>query len=176
MMSRRAGTQVLARFFISWTPLSPRTHDAKLSGMSRFDFDIETERRLYHEGIRLFNAHAFFEAHDIWEEVWSQVQDRRREQFYRALIRSAVCLVLLQSGRAVGVRQVFVDCVDTFDGLPQVFMGLDIPGHIENVRHAIQPALDDLRATHTKIDPTRLFEIKLEYDPFEAPRNGENTA
>lgn len=141
--------------------------------MSKFAFDRDEERRLYYEGIRLFNEHEFFEAHDIWEEVWSAVQDRRREQFYRGLIRSAVCLVLLQSGRAVGTRQVFVDSAETFKGLPPVFMGLDIPRHIENVRRAIQPALDDLTIREARIDPSKLFEIKLEYDPFIESRNGE---
>lgn len=141
--------------------------------MSKFAFDREEERRLFHEGIRLFNDHTFFEAHDTWEEVWSAVQDRRREQFYRAMIRSAVCLVLLQSGRAVGTRQVFVDCVGTFEGLPAVFMGVDIQRHIEQVRHAIQPALEDLNLVNITIDPARLFEIELRYDPFEDPKNGE---
>ncbi len=146
------------------------------TAMPRFEFDRADEQRLYFEGIRLFNETEFFEAHDMWEEVWSAVQDRRREQFYRALIRSAVCLVLLQSGRAVGTRQVFVDCVETFEGLPPVFMGLDISRHIENVRRAIQPALDDLTARETRIDPAKLFQITLEYDPFEVSPNGEDLA
>src|SRR5438876_7509430 len=108
------------------------------------EFDRAEEHRVYLEGIRLFNAGEFFEAHDTWEEVWRGVHDRRREQFYRALIQSAVTLELLRRGRAVGVRQVFVSCTALFDGLPDVFMGLDIPQHLARVRHAIQPALDDL--------------------------------
>lgn len=141
--------------------------------MSRFGYDRSEERRLYHEGIALFNEQRYFEAHDAWEEVWSQVQDRRREQYYRGIIRGAVTLVLLQSGRAVGVRQVFVDCVNTLEGLPPVFMGLDIPRHIERLRHAIQPALDDLALVQVRIDPQRLFIMELLYDPFVDPRHGE---
>ncbi|HWL94149.1 MAG TPA: DUF309 domain-containing protein, partial [Phycisphaerae bacterium] len=124
-------------------------------------------------GIRLFSEQEFFAAHDAWEELWSQVQNRRRERFYRALIRSAVCLVLLQSGRAIGTRQVFVDCVETFSGLPPVFMGLDIARHIEQVRYAIEPALEDFSAVVVKIDPARLFNIELKYDPFEKGVNRE---
>ncbi len=141
--------------------------------MGAFDYDIGEERRLYYEGIAHFNETRFFEAHDAWEEVWSAVQDRRREQYYRAIIRGAVTLVLLQSGRAVGVRQVFVDCVNTFAGLPDTFMGLDIPRHIEQIRHAIQPALDDLTLVQIRIEPARLFKMELAYDPFENPRQGE---
>src|SRR5262249_35922294 len=130
------------------------------------DFDREDEHRGYLEGIRLFNEGDFFEAHDTWEEVWHRVQNRRREQFYRALIQSAVTLELLRRGRAVGVRQVFVSCMELFKGLPDVFMGLDIPAHLAHVRHAIQPALDDLQTRHIQIDPARLFRIELQYDPF----------
>lgn len=141
--------------------------------MSRFGFDINEEKRLYLEGIRLFNEADYFAAHDTWEDVWHGVQDRRREQFYRAVIKGAVSLVLLQSGRAVGARQVFVDCVEQFEGLPDIFMGLDIKEHIERLRHAIQPAIDDLEARDVVIDPSRLFRIELLYDPFEEARNGE---
>jgi predicted metal-dependent hydrolase len=137
-------------------------------------FDLPTERRIYHEGIRLFNEGHFFEAHEAWEEAWSQVPDRRRERFYRAIIRGAVTLELLRRGRAVGVRQVFVDCLNTFEGLPPIFMGLDIAGFIAALRHAIGPTLEDLEARDVPIDPSRLFHIKLLYDPFEDSQNGEN--
>ncbi|MCG8404658.1 MAG: DUF309 domain-containing protein [Phycisphaerales bacterium] len=144
--------------------------------MTLDDFDLETERQIYFEGIRQFNEGDFFEAHDTWEEAWHQVRDRRREKFYRATIKGAVTLVLLRQGRAVGTRQVFVDCVNEYEGLPDVFMGLNIPKHIEHLRHAIRPAIDDLEAKHVQIEPARLFQIELEYDPFEESRNGENTA
>jgi len=145
-----------------------------VSGGARHGLAIEDEARMYHEGIALFNEGDYFEAHDAWEEVWHEVQHRRREQFYRALIQSAVTLELLRRGRAVGVRQVFVSCSELFDGLPPVFMGLNIPGHLSSLRHAIAGALDDLDSTHIQIDPARLFTIKLQYDPFRESRNGED--
>ncbi len=141
--------------------------------MDQETFDLQTERKLYFDGIARFNEGDHFAAHDIWEEAWHQVPDRRRERFYRATIKSAVTLVLLRQGRAVGTRQVFVDCVNEYEGLPEVFMGLNIPRHIEQLRHAIQPAIDDLQAMSVRIDPARLFQIELEYDPFEESRNGE---
>lgn len=137
------------------------------------DFDLETEHRIYLEGLRLFNEGQFFEAHDVWEEAWSRVRDSRREQFYRAIIQGAVTLELLRRCRAVGVRQVFTSCLQLFEGLPPVFMGLDISGFIEKLRHAIAPTLVDLNATHVPIEPGRLFMIELAYDPFETPVNGE---
>jgi predicted metal-dependent hydrolase len=128
---------------------------------------------MYHEGIALFNAGQFFEAHEAWEEIWNLTLDKRRERFYRAIIQSAVTLELLRRGRAVGVRQVFCSCLELFDGLPEVFMGLDIARHIDNIRHAITPTLEDLEARFIQIDPSRLFQIALVYDPFRESRHEE---
>lgn len=137
------------------------------------DMPLEEERRIWLEGIRLFNEGEFFEAHETWEDVWNGVRDRRREQFYRGIIQCAVTLELLRRGRAVGVRQVFVSALKLFEGLPPVFMGLDIADFCEKIRAAIQPALDDLETRHVQIDPSRLFKIELAYDAFQEPRNQE---
>lgn len=141
--------------------------------MSHDDFDLQAEHRIYLEGLKHFNDGDHFAAHDVWEDAWHQVRHRRREQYYRAIIKGAVCLVLLRQGRAVGTRQVFVDCVNEFQGLPDVFMGLDIPRHIDNLRYAIGPAIEDLEARSVQVDPSRFFEMKLLYDPFVESRNGE---
>jgi predicted metal-dependent hydrolase len=139
-------------------------------------FDLAAERRAYLEGIRLFNEGHFFEAHETWEEAWRGTLNRRREQFYRAMIQGAVTLELLRRGRAVGVRQVFVSCARLFEGLPPTFMGVDIAGHLARLRHAIGPAVEDLEAREVRIDVTRLFQIELAYDPFDPSANGEAAA
>ena len=131
----------------------------------QFDsLSLEDERRVYLKGIRHFNAGEFFEAHEIWEEAWNKVLDKRREQFYRALIRGAVALELLCRSRAVGARQVFLDCAATFEGLPPVFSGLDIPAFLDALRIALGPALDDLSAVHAPVKPDLLFTIELRDD------------
>ena len=142
--------------------------------MSQHALTLAEERRIYLEGIRLFNKGDFFEAHDAWEEAWHQVGHRLRERFYRAIIQSAVTLELLRRGRAVGVRQVFVTCKELFDGVPPIYMGLDVRTHLDRLRHAIEPAIDDLQTTHITINPGRLFQIELLYDPFIESRHGED--
>jgi len=144
-----------------------------MSSPSAHDLPLAAERRIYYEGIRLFNEGQFFEAHDAWEEAWHAVQDRRRERFYRALIQGAVTLELLRRGRAVGVRQVFVSSSELFAGLPPVFMGLDIPEFLGRLRHSIEPAIIDLESKQVRVNPARLFAIELIYDPFADSRNGE---
>jgi len=126
------------------------------------ELPLDDERRIYLDGIRHFNAGEFFEAHETWEDVWTRVLDRRREQFYRAIIRGAVALELLARGRAVGARQVLLDCIATFEGLPGRFMGLNIPVFLDSLRRALDPALSDLDARTATIRPDLLFAITLE--------------
>lgn len=125
---------------------------------------LEDERRIYLEGIEHFNAGEFFEAHEVWEEAWNKVLDKRREQFYRAIIRGAVALELLCRGRAVGARQVSLDCVATFQGLPATFNGLDIQEFLDSLRRALEPAMLDLDARTAQIRPDLLFSISLPDD------------
>ena len=138
--------------------------------------DLSEECRIYHEGIRLFNDGRFFEAHEVWEDNWKGVADKRREQFYRAIIQAAVTLELLRRQRAVGVRQVFISCLELFDGLGERYMGLNIPDFLAKLRHAVQHTIDDLETRFVRFDASRLFLITLEYDPFSESRCGENAA
>lgn len=134
---------------------------------------LDDERRVFIEGTRLFNEGQFFEAHDIWEEAWSRVQDRRRERFYRGIIQGAVTLELLRRGRADGVRKVFASCTKLLEGVPEVFMGVRMAEFLAALRRAIEPALAEPAARQVQIAPIRLFTIHLEYDPFVESRNGE---
>jgi hypothetical protein len=48
-------------------------------------------RDLLLKGIENFNRGSFFEAHDLWEELWVETRGEER-QFYQGLIQTAVGL------------------------------------------------------------------------------------
>jgi predicted metal-dependent hydrolase len=54
-------------------------------------------------GSRLFNARAFYETHEEWEEVWRRATGSRREML-RGLIQIAVGYEHLKRGNDVGAR------------------------------------------------------------------------
>jgi predicted metal-dependent hydrolase len=58
------------------------------------------------EGVRLFNECEFFEAHDIWEELWSDYQGPSRK-FYQGLIQVAVCLHHFGNGNTRGAKKLY---------------------------------------------------------------------
>ena len=60
----------------------------------------------YLEGIQLFNECEYFEAHDVWEELWQDYQGDSRK-FYQGLIQVAVCLHHFGNGNIRGARKLY---------------------------------------------------------------------
>src|SRR6476619_5464854 len=63
----------------------------------------------YLEGIEHFNKCDFFEAHEVWEELWADTQGPPR-RFYQGLIQVAVCLHHFGNGNIRGAKKLYVGC------------------------------------------------------------------
>jgi uncharacterized protein len=61
---------------------------------------------LYLKGIAYFNACEFFEAHEVWEDLWKSYAGPLR-LFYKGLIQAAVALHHFGNGNIRGARKVF---------------------------------------------------------------------
>ncbi|MDP6447693.1 MAG: DUF309 domain-containing protein [Pirellulaceae bacterium] len=61
------------------------------------------------EGIAYFNQCGFFEAHDAWEDLWSDYQGPSR-RFYQGLIQLAVCLHHFGNENIRGARKLYFGC------------------------------------------------------------------
>jgi uncharacterized protein len=57
----------------------------------------------YREGLRLFEEHSFFEAHEVLEDVWRAAPEPERK-FLQGLIQVAVALHHHSRGNLVGCR------------------------------------------------------------------------
>ncbi len=86
----------------------------------------------FREGIRLFNAGDFFEAHEVLEEVWLEVRGESRD-FYRGLIQLAVAY-------HHGSERNFRGCLALFERGPKLlqpyrpwFLGVDLEAVLEQV-------------------------------------------
>jgi len=60
----------------------------------------------YLEGIELFNRGEYFDAHEVWEDLWHDTggPDRR---FYQGLIQAAVAVYHAGNGNVPGARRLF---------------------------------------------------------------------
>lgn len=132
------------------------------------------EPKFFREGLELFNDGEWFEAHEVWEDAWRMAAgDRKR--FYQGLIQCAVTLEHARRGNPRGVQSVFATAVSKFQGLPDVYRGVNVRRLIDELRRFIQPVLDMSRdafdpgrgrGVPLPIDLNHAPRIALEYDPF----------
>ena len=77
------------------------------------------------EGIRLFNDHRFFEAHEAWETAWMKSEGRER-MFYHGLIQAAAAFVHLQNNRRKGAQLLYGKSLDKLRSFSGIYKGLSI--------------------------------------------------
>jgi uncharacterized protein len=101
-----------------------RSEDAAI----RVGYDAAHERlypREYLEGIAHFNAGRYYEAHEIWEEIWLRSAGETK-LFYQMLIQAAVGLYHCRRGNARGTWALYERTCDKLQKLPPLFMSLDV--------------------------------------------------
>jgi len=104
----------------------------------------------YQRGIRLFNAREFYDAHEVWEDVWRESSGTEK-RFLQGLIQAAVALHHHSTGNVVGACSLMerawrnlADCPDEFGGIrvrvlvdelgrwrAALVAGEELPGHPE---------------------------------------------
>ena len=60
----------------------------------------------YLAGVLLFNAHDYFEAHEVWEDLWAASHGTER-RFYQGLIQAAVGLCHFSNGNLGGAAKLY---------------------------------------------------------------------
>jgi hypothetical protein len=142
-----------------------------------FEHEGEEERRLFHEGLELFNAGEWFEAHEVWEDIWHMASGQRK-RFYQGLIQCAVTLEHMRRGNPRGVVTVFASARSKFDGLPEVYMGVPVVRLLEELERMVEPVrrmpaeFFEPRKGRGLPMPVNLAaapRIDLVYDPFSPP-------
>jgi predicted metal-dependent hydrolase len=80
---------------------------------------------LYLQGVAYFNACEFFEAHEVWEDLWKSYTGDLR-LFYKGLIQAAVALHHFGNGNIRGARKVYRSSRGYLDAYRPVCVGLDL--------------------------------------------------
>lgn len=129
----------------------------------------DIERKLYYDGIQLFNEHEFFEAHEAWEEAWHEAYGVKYD-FYQGLIQCAVALEHYRRSNPRGVASLYKTYRTKFRDVPPVFMGLDVTMFLQQMREVLRPVVeaDPLpEKGQIELDASKAPQIALRYDPFE---------
>ena len=127
-------------------------------------------------GIVHFNAGDYFEAHEVWEDLWHDTAgpDRR---FFQGLIQAAVAVYHAGNGNARGARRLFHSGRQYMSAYPIRHLGLDVPAFWAGLAAALADLLPDPPPDGAALRPEHVPTIALTPGPTawpaSEPRAGE---
>ncbi len=86
-----------------------------------FENEINT---LFQAGLKLFNDKNFYDAHEKWEDLWSDYYLKDR-LFIQGLIQLSVSFVHLKNNNLNGAKSLLNKCKQKFEGL-DIQRGIDV--------------------------------------------------
>jgi uncharacterized protein len=94
---------------------------------------------LFVRGVAEFNAGRFFEAHDVWEELWRETSGESRI-FYQGLIQSAVGLYHLTTGNHRGACSQLRKSLAKLEHYLPAYHGINTQDLVDRVRRCLRDA------------------------------------
>lgn len=111
----------------------------------------------YLGGILCFNQRDFFEAHEVWEDLW--LNDAGPEKrFVQGLIQAAVALYHFGNGNLRGATKLYRSSRDYMEKYGTFYLGLDIKAFWEQMEKCFAEAL-------ANGDPDRRLPLREELIP-----------
>ncbi|HVG08258.1 MAG TPA: DUF309 domain-containing protein [Thermoanaerobaculia bacterium] len=98
------------------------------------DLSPEERRRLFQEGIDLFNQGELFLSHEAWEEIWRSTTPEPRELFQGLVQVAAGLHQILELKRKIGPRNTLAKARSHLEPCAPVLCGLDVESLLEAVR------------------------------------------
>ncbi|MDB5096258.1 MAG: hypothetical protein JWM80_679 [Cyanobacteria bacterium RYN_339] len=106
------------------------------------------DHALYLEGLRLFNAGAYYESHEVWEDLWLRNRSEARP-FLQGLIQVAAALHHQARGNTVGMQALLIEAGRRLEPFAPSTLGV-----------AVDPLLADLEALQLE----SIVSARLVYD------------
>jgi predicted metal-dependent hydrolase len=117
------------------------------------------------QGIQYFNECEFYEAHDIWEELWADYQGPSR-YFYQGLIQLAVCLHHFGNGNIRGAKKLYFSCRKYLEPYGAFHHGVDLHKLLAQLQECCQDVIrSEEEYPNVEIDPDLIPEIHLDPPP-----------
>ncbi len=115
------------------------------------------------EGVRLFNAGRWYDAHEAWEERWLQMGGRQAD-LYKGLIQCAVAAMHWERGNPAGAHKLWRTGRRLLAGFAPGTLGLDLPAFLAELEAFFAPLVAARAAGRRPPppDPARRPRIRLE--------------
>jgi predicted metal-dependent hydrolase len=112
------------------------------------------------KGIEEFNRQFFFEAHDLWEEIWVEtVGDHRL--FYQGMIQSAVGFYHLSNGNLKGACSQFGKALSKLELYLPEYHGIDTQSLVKALVDCKLDAEEMRNGTRTAFETRKIPQIQL---------------
>ena len=120
------------------------------------------EDSLYDQGIRYFNDCDFFEAHETWEELWTEYRGPAR-RYFQGLIQAAVALHHFGNGNIRGAKKVYLTSRAYLEDYRPAYQGLDLEAFLDQYERCFAEVLASKEEfPKIPIDPEQIPEIHLD--------------
>jgi hypothetical protein len=113
--------------------------------------DKEKEE-LFLKGLEAYHNGHFFDAHEYWEDLWSDYYLKDR-LFVQGLIQLSVSFVHLENGNLKGARSLMRKCTEKFEKFHGIHRGI----HVNN----LLKVLNLVRQEYEKIETSSDFNFEL---------------
>jgi predicted metal-dependent hydrolase len=123
------------------------------------DYDVR-----YLGGIRFFNEEDFFEAHEVWEDLWMNCAGPER-RFYQGLIQAAVALYHFGNGNLRGAVKLYHSSRAYLEPFGPAYLGLDVHAFQEQMDRCFREALDKSITAGVELREERIPRITLDPPP-----------
>jgi predicted metal-dependent hydrolase len=107
--------------------------------MARMESGADYDPR-YLAGILFFNQRDFFEAHEVWEDLWAESAGLQRS-FYQGLIQAAVGLFHFSGGNLRGAAKLYRTSRAYMEPCGTGFLGLDVAAFWERMERCFAALL-----------------------------------
>ena len=107
--------------------------------------DEQIKEELFKKGLDSFKEHQFYDAHEHWEDLWSDYNFPDRK-FIQGLIQLSVSFVHLGNGNMVGAKSLLKKCQDKFSDFSGVQRGINIV-ELTSAIEAVELVYEDLKHT-----------------------------
>jgi uncharacterized protein len=115
----------------------------------------------YLEGIEHFNRCDFYEAHEVWENLWADTQGPNR-RFYQGLIQVAVCLHHFGNGNIRGAKKLYFGCQTYLNDYRPHYLGVDLDALLTQLEACCHDILESTEEfPRIEITPDLIPEIHL---------------
>ena len=109
----------------------------------------EQKNILFQEGLNHYRSNDYFEAHESWEDLWSDyyLEDRK---FVQGLIQLAVSFVHLGNGNMNGAKSLLNKCTEKFKLFSGIHRDIDVNQLLDEI--------SDVKKAYEKLGDAKDFD------------------